>query len=319
MVERTVHVGAPLWARVSSQIVRRLPRGRYRAMNWLCRGEPPTFIDVVPGSDRRLIFECDLRNTLAREVYFTGTYEPQATMLIREVLTQGQVFVDVGANWGYFSLLSAGIVGGTGRVVAIEADPRMYRTLARNTALNSFPHLTSVHVAAAAKPGTLTLLGYSEEDTNWGLSRVVKDGGNGNGGKTFEVEAKPIDTILDEQRVDSVDLLKMDIEGAEGFALEGMRRGLASGRYRRIVLELHPDQLREHGQSAGDILRTLRDAGYRGWTIDHSLESLRRVAYGRNVGLRDFMAPLEKDSVTREWPHVLLLADGVEPPPALLR
>jgi len=315
MVERTVQVGAPLWARVSSQIVRRLPRGRYRAMNWLCRGTPPTFIDVVPGSHKRLIFECDLRNTLAREVYFTGMYEPQATILLRQLLAPGDVFVDVGANWGYFSLLAADAVGDKGRVIAIEADPRMYRTLFCNVALNKFPALTPVHVAAAAEPGTLTMLGFSEENDNWGISRIV-DGAT-NGGKTFEVPAKPIDAILDEQGVQSVDLLKMDIEGAEGFALAGMKKGFASGRYRRIVLELHPEELKEHGQTAAEIIRTLRDAGYRGWLIDHSLEALRRVAYTGHRELRDFMAPLQQDVAGHVWPHVLFLADGVEPPPNL--
>ena len=52
-------------------------------------------------------FECDPRDAIAREVCFTGRYEPQETALVRTILRPGMSFVDVGANWGYFTLLAA--------------------------------------------------------------------------------------------------------------------------------------------------------------------------------------------------------------------
>ena len=125
----------PLWAWLSAMVIRRLPLGRYRMMNWLCRGSSSRFVARFPGSALRLRFECDLRNGLAREVFFTGWYEPPETMLIRQLIAPGATFVDVGANWGYYSLIMAEHVGRTGRVVAIEADPRIYAILERNIAL----------------------------------------------------------------------------------------------------------------------------------------------------------------------------------------
>src|SRR5271154_3420748 len=92
----------PRWLSAAARIVKRLPRGRYRVMNALSRVvHVPAFAARFPRGGPGLIFECDLRNSLAREVYFTGQYEPQETILIEALLKPGDTFVDVGAHWGY--------------------------------------------------------------------------------------------------------------------------------------------------------------------------------------------------------------------------
>ena len=309
-MKQTTTLGAPAWAKLSSQLVRRLPVAKYRVMNWLCKQSSPAFIESIPGSDG-LLFECDLRNGLAREVYFTGRYEPLETELLGHVLKGGDVFVDVGAHWGYFSLLAAKMVGAKGRVVAIEADPRIHRTLARNRALNGLDQLQVVHVAAAAEAGTLTLAGFSEAEDNWGISRLVAKGSSEG---TFRVPAKPLDGILDELGLDHVDLVKMDIEGAESLALEGMREGLAAGRYRRLMIELHPAQLREQGLKTSDVIALLQNANYRGWSVNHTPKMSRRAAYGHRLTMSDILKPLEPDLEGEAWPHVVFVAPGVSPP-----
>jgi FkbM family methyltransferase len=305
-----LHPSEPAWARLAAPVVRRLPRGRFRAMNWLSRRPGPPFVARLHGSPRGLRFECDLRNALAREVFFTGRYEPQETSLVCRLLGPGGTFVDVGAHWGYFSLLAADAAGPAGRIVAVEADPRIHRTLARNFALNGLANAEAVHAAAAAEAGVLALDGFDEGQDNWGVSRVA--GVAGSAGARFEVPARPVDALLDERGVGAVDLLKMDIEGAEGLALRGMAAGLRAGRYRRILIELHPAQIRALGGDASDATGLLLDAGYRGWVLDHSAASLRAVSYGRvpdEVPLRPFdpAAPLDA------WPHLLWEAPGVAP------
>ncbi|MGQ0507673.1 MAG: FkbM family methyltransferase, partial [Myxococcaceae bacterium] len=138
------------WLNLTKQIVRRLPVARYRAMNWVSSYAPArVFLAPFPGQHgAALRFECDLRNTLAREVYFTGQYEPQETCLVRAILKPGDTFVDVGAHWGYFSILASTLIGGSGKVLAIEADPRIHRTLARNVEINGLAKVKALHVAA---------------------------------------------------------------------------------------------------------------------------------------------------------------------------
>jgi FkbM family methyltransferase len=300
----------PMWAAMIAPVVRRLPRAKYRLMNWLCRRRRPTFVAALPGSKMGLRFEFNLHHDLAREVYFTGRYDAQEWALIRHFLGPGETFIDVGANIGYFSLLAADQVGVSGRIVAIEADPRIFATLSRIKALNPSAPITLKHVAIGAEDGTLRLAGFDDTQDNWGISRVVAANAPEAAG-TFEVAARPLDSLLDELRIGTVDLLKMDIEGAELFALQGMRHGLSSGRYRRILLELHPPQLHEHGSNPIEVTRLLLAAGYRAQVVDHSVQTLRRAAYAGDVQAADVLRPFDPQAGFDAWPHLLLEAPGV--------
>jgi FkbM family methyltransferase len=249
---------------------------------------------------RRIRFWCDLRNSLAREVFFLGAYEPQETLLLPALLRPGDTCVDVGAHWGYFSLLAAARVGKAGRVLAIEADPRVFAILEKTLALNPALTVDAIQVAAAAEPGTLVLNGFDERGDNWGISSVATP----QGGQRFEVPSEPLDGLLDRFGVTHVGVLKMDIEGAEVLALRGAKRLLLERRVRTLLLELHPPQITALNGSVAEIDAALRGFGYRLWAVDHSLATSRAVAYGR---LRDPAALLKplRDDLLDAWPHVL--------------
>ena len=97
----------PWWVHLGARLVRVMPAARYRAMNWICRRGVPPFIAPFPGSSGGLRFECDLRTCWPARPTSIGTYEPQETAIVKRALQRGGTFVDVGANWGYFTLLAA--------------------------------------------------------------------------------------------------------------------------------------------------------------------------------------------------------------------
>lgn len=296
------------WLRAAAALVPHLPAGRYRAMNLLARVPSGPFVAPLRRAGRDVRFECDLRNGLAREVFFTGQYEPQETLLLESLLRPGDAFVDVGAHWGYFSLLAADRVGPAGRVLSVEADPRIHAILQRNRALNpAFRHWDVVHCAAAAEAGEVELEGFPDDGDNWGISRIGAQ--LASGAPRFRVAAAPLDALLDAQQLSRVALLKMDIEGAEWLALRGMQAGLRAGRYRKLLLELHPEGIAGLGGTLGALVRQLRDAGYRGLSVRHDAAAVREAAYGTNLRAADFLAPLA-DGTSEAWPHQLWLAPG---------
>jgi FkbM family methyltransferase len=298
---------APLRIRLLAALVRRLPVGRYRVMRRVARPAPPPFVARLPKSAGGHAFHCDLRDGIAREVCFTGAYEPLETALVRALLPAGGTFVDVGANWGYFTLLAAHLAGAAGRVVALEPDPRLHASLAANVGRNALAHVTPLAVAAAARHGTMALAGFDEAGENWGLSSLA---GAGGAGPTFQVPARPLDDVLDGLGVGPVDLVKVDVEGAEPLVLAGMERGIARGRYRAVLLELHPSLVSGYVEFEGRLRDRMAAAGYRGWWIDHTPAAARRAAYARRLDPRPFLQPVgvsADDRPTDAWPHQLWL------------
>lgn len=302
--------GTPLAIRLARRLIPRLPLGRYRASRALSRVPFAPFYAAMPAPEDGLVFECDLRDVIARDVCLAGVYEAQETLVVRSTLTPGMTFVDVGANWGYFTLLAAALVGPTGHVVSIEPDPRLLARLHRNVSTNRLTWVRVVDVAVAEAEATVSLRGYSERSENFGVSRVVP--GAVAGADVFQVRARALDDIA--RGFGLIDLVKIDIEGGEATALAGMRRLLASRVVRRLLLELHPAELAELGRSVHDVYGPLADAGYRGFTIDHAPATTRRAAYGRPGDVATLVRPLDPTRALDAWPHQLWLAPGVTPP-----
>ncbi len=301
---------APAWVRLAATFIRLLPVGRYRMMHTICRHPPPKFLMRMPAELGGYTFNCNLRDTISREVCFAGFYEPQETALVRSLLQPGMSFVDVGANWGYFTLLAASLVGRRGRVLSLEPDPRLFQILKENIDRNRLDQVMALQLAAASESGTLTLAGYDEGSDNFGVSRLVTGDGEGKG--LFQVKADSLDSILEQHDLHSVDLLKMDIEGGEVLALAGLEESLQKRRVKRLLLELHPAQIAELGSSANTLMRKLQAAGYVAQTIDHSSRATRRAAYNKAKDPASWLRPFTIFDELDAWPHQLWTAPGVE-------
>jgi len=128
----------------------------------------------------------------------------------------------------------------------------------------------------------------------------------------FQVLSDSLDSVLDEQGIDSVDLMKMDIEGCEALAVKGMSRCLAAKKIKDLLLELHPQQLLDGGSSPDFVLGALRSADYMGFTIDHSARVTRRWAYGQDLDFRTLLRPLTPTEKLDAWPHQFWIAPELE-------
>jgi FkbM family methyltransferase len=292
----------PWRVRALRGLLRRIPRGRYSLLSAIA----PThgrFVARLAGELGAARFDCDLADALAREVCFTGIYEPPVTRVFTHHAPAGGTVVDAGANWGYFTLIAAALCGPGGTVAALEPDPRHFAALTHNLALNGFDRVQALSAAASATAGTETLVGYEDNAANRGVSRVSDAGDGPAAARRYEVPSLAIDAITAASPV--VDLVKIDVEGAEDRVLLGMREGLALRRYRAILLELHPALLRARGVEPASCLRLLSEYGYRGWTIDASPSAYRR-AIDPAIAIESILRPLD-DWQGAAWPHLLWL------------
>jgi FkbM family methyltransferase len=297
--------GTPIWVSAAAAVIRRLPAGRIRAMNWVGGQQLDPFWTKLPTDLGSLSFQCDLRDGLMREVCFTGRYEPQETAVLRHLLHPGMTFVDVGANWGYFTLIGAHLVGSTGRVLSVEADPRAARTLRANVGRNALQSVQVYDIAASDGPGLLTFQEYEPEARDSGNFGVAQSMGVVSGRRYFKVASRALDDVLDEAGVTRVHVMKMDIEGGEARAIAGLRRRLSANLIDCISMEVHPDHLRDLGSSAPQVIAELRGHGYRPWRIDHSRAAFRAAA-ATGASVPAMLTPLDGDGRDLgDWPHLL--------------
>src|SRR5207247_5615006 len=184
------------------------------------RRPPAAFLWRLPAELGGSAFRCDLRDTVARQVCFTGRHEPQEMALVRKILRPGMTYMDVGANWGFFTLLAAHLVGKCGRGVSLEPHPRMFAILRENVTRNELTQVTVLPFAAADRSGARTLIGFDEGGDNWGLSGLSSNPSSANSpDRVFTVNTAHIDHLSAELQLGTIDLLKLDVEGAEGLAV----------------------------------------------------------------------------------------------------
>jgi len=302
----TTYGSAPWWVTLSSSAIRSLPFGRYQLANALARFSSEPFVARLPRELGGASFLCDLSDSIAREVCFTGRYEPQETQIAGRLLRPGMIAADVGANWGYFTLTCAHLVGPRGTVIALEPHPLLSSTLAGNVTRNDLRQVEVLALAAGARGGTRGFVGFARDGGNSGVSRGASSAERAD----FESRIAALDDLLDERRQSRIDLTKIDIEGGEVDAIAGMSAGLAAGRYRFVLLECHPELIARAGSTIERCLEPFTRAGYRGWRVDHSPAMHRRAALSE-VPLADLLAPIDTATLQHDpWPHLLWAAPG---------
>ena len=173
--------------------------------------------------------------------YWLGHYElPIQQCLARELRT-GDVFYDVGANAGFFSLLASKCVGSAGKVFAFEPLPENACSIRSQLELNDINNCTVVQAAVSDRDGTIEF--SSGEDTS--TAHIKGARGEEDGGPMFSVRTISLDQFT--QETSPPDFIKMDIEGAEILALEGAAAILGGMHPPRMLIEFHGEELAHQG------------------------------------------------------------------------
>lgn len=195
----------------------------------------------------------DLDDAVQRTIYLFGVYEPALYDFLRARLSPGAVFVDVGANVGQFTLLGCAR-GAT--VHAVEAAPENAEAVRANLALNGFA--ATVHpIALTDQAGTVSFYLYRKTgiDANAGMHSL----GPRDGAEPIMVPADTFDARF--AGLSRLDLLKIDVEGADYLVLRGAEQSIQ--RHRPIIAcEADEPQANRMGYSTTDLKAYLRGLGY---------------------------------------------------------
>jgi FkbM family methyltransferase len=202
-------------------------------------------------------------------IYYFGIWEPALTAFMQERFRPGDGFIDVGANVGYFSLLASRLVGGSGKVVAIEASPVTFDKLRAHLDENGAANVRAVNVAVADRDGRVPI--YQGPLHNSGTTTIVEHLAQSTGCQfVAEVDARPLSTIVTDEEWGCARIVKIDVEGFEWNVVQGMTDLLRRGRTDlEIVMEVSPSGLDSLGKTPADLLAIFAAAGFNPYVLDN--------------------------------------------------
>jgi len=182
--------------------------------------------------------------------------EPHVSSLFCSLIKKGMTVVDVGAFIGYYTLLAAKRVGSEGKVFAFEPYPPSFSLLLKNIQVNKWRNIQASQLAVSDSEGERKLnIPYGPSNSSFGALPNIKD--------SITIKTVSLDSFL---QVTDVDVIKIDVEGAELEVLRGMKKILAEGRP-KIICEVHPRKISFLDYSTKEISDFLKEYNYNTYLI----------------------------------------------------
>ncbi len=216
------------------------------------------------------------------EAESTGDYEPETTRVLQTILEDGMTFVDIGAHVGLFTLPAATWVGEAGKVLAFEPHPENFAILQFNTRSNGLEQRIDLVQSAVADVTKKMQLHLSTFNT--GDHQLFHQGRR----ETVEVACTTLDDYF--KAGAQVDVIKIDVQGAEFAAFSGMSRVVKENPNLKLIWELSPQQLEDAGTSASEVLSWLDDRGFSHVIIDEVNRECKEITS------REILQTCPKDS-----------------------
>lgn len=197
------------------------------------------------------------------EILHSGYIEPEVMAVLQRGFVPGSVFLDVGANFGFYTMLAAQQMGSSGQVFSFEANPNLIPYLEGSIYINGLrDRVTLINKAVADAAGTARF-GFSYAHIGGGSLMLGSDGAENN--EFVEVPLITVDAELPSDLV--ADVIKLDVEGHEAAALRGMRQLVARSPKVQIILEFFTGMQGKSGSET--IIDLLEEMGLRYWKIGH--------------------------------------------------
>ena len=230
--------------------------------------EPPRW-DFTARTINGSIISANTRDTVGQYIFYFGVWEPNLTHWLRRRLLPGDVFVDVGANVGYFTLLASQLVGDSGKVIAVEAHPAIFASLQLNLRKNRTPNVRAVNCAVWDTEQMITvytnpedLPGQTTVSAAWADKYHLQP--------QSQVSASPLSAILQPEEIKAARVIKIDVEGAEWQVVSGMKSIMTSCRDDvEIALEVNRKALEAEGKTPQNMLDLFREWGFHPYRIEN--------------------------------------------------
>lgn len=256
----------------------------YFLKNYYSRKFPPIIINT--NYDDGIVIKANLQSHIEAQIFWQGYQEADRgeIFLMKKLLRPESIFMDVGANIGAFSLIAAAVAR-KGQVHAFEPSKRLYDHLSDNIKINNFANVTINNIGIFNEITEKTLHHPKGSGiVNAGAASLFADNvKTADSVESERISLITLDSYVRSKNLTRVDLIKIDIEGAEMAALQGARETLNQFRP-HVLMELNEDCLKSANSSIREIIDFWKACDYGIYLIDHSgnfskidgLDKLRR-------------------------------------------
>lgn len=238
-------------------------------------------------------FAGNSNDLISRMIYYFGVWEPAISRYVRASLIPGDVFVDVGANRGWYTTLAASCVTPLGKVVAIEASAPLMMMLSANVRLNHAENVVTVHAAAWHRSERLPI--YAGPQGNLGKTSVLAESGRALPPSEF-VSGFALSQLIPPDLWGRIRFVKIDVEGAEWEVACGLL-GLLDNTpdSLELIMEINPELLRARGHDPEALLDIFRNRGYNVFKIpnEYHISFYIDSTGSRSQGSQRFEGPLQ--------------------------
>lgn len=230
-------------------------------------------VQVTLSAGRQL--QVRLLDNLAQQILNREGFERETLRVMRNCVKTGMVALDIGANLGYYTVQLADWVGPSGHVVAFEPNPVMIQELEHNVRLNDLQNVTIKPFALSADSGEIAFHCPPPGFEGHGSIRPNRTFAVA---ATIKVATRPLDDVLAEMQISSVDFIKVDVEGAERSLFRGAANLLSGERKPLLIFECAETTCQAFGHCVLDVLKEVENYGYELEEIDHAIWCARPAA-----------------------------------------
>lgn len=223
---------------------------------------------------------------IEKELFWYGTYEEKEGRMFMNFVTPESTVLDIGANIGLYSLLAAHKEKKC-TVYAFEPSAHTFEKLRYNIQLNQYKHILPVHAAAGNRTEQLRLHLSSEQNSGMTGFKAAENAT----GNTELINVLPIDTFTREHNLQTVSLVKIDVEGFELQVLEGMQSLLSTCRP-IVAIEISSETLGRFGQTPQHLFDFFEERNYNAYEVA-AANSLQRITHAKDCNLA-FFVPAQK-------------------------